>query len=52
MKINYLGWGLAAAIGLAVGLGASWGAVVMVSLGIGELMLLFAMRGKRKAKAQ
>jgi hypothetical protein len=44
MKINYLGWSLAAAIGLAVGLGTSWGAAVVVGLGIGEVMLLVAVR--------
>jgi hypothetical protein len=52
MKSNYLGWGLAAAIGLTVGLGASWWPIVLVSLGVGEVMFLLAMRGKRKGKMQ
>lgn len=52
MKINYLGWGHTAAIGLAVGLGALWWPLVLVSFGACAALILSAMLRKRRSKAQ
>jgi hypothetical protein len=52
MKSNYIGWGLAAALGLAVGLGASFWMIALVSFGACAALALSAFWGKRKGKAQ
>jgi hypothetical protein len=51
MKSNYLGWGLAGAIGLAAGLGVSFWTIALVSFGACGVLALGGMLRKRRSKA-
>jgi hypothetical protein len=52
MNSNYLGWSLAAAIGLAGGLGVSFWTIALVSFGAAAALTLNEMLRKRRVKAQ